>query len=162
MQSSSLTTCIFIKDRTANYAHVDKQGMTNLQNNSFTLFSSRSWGGASRLLSLQLLVRNELFVLGKGLEAPSTRRCASWPWSMLSLASLMAQLAPAFHLQEYCTVYWQITHFLGDPFFHMSTPGPGALAVEDDDDFLPFPPCPHRQGAGLGFSTQTQEWSSTS
>lgn len=74
MQSSSLTTCIFIKDRTANYAHVDKQGMTNLQNNSFTLFSSRSWGGASRLLSLQLLVRNELLVLGKGLAQAGQAR----------------------------------------------------------------------------------------
>ena len=30
LQSSSLTTHIFIKGRTENYAHVDKQGMTNL------------------------------------------------------------------------------------------------------------------------------------
>lgn len=59
-----------------------------------------------------------------------------------TLTSLTAHLAPAVHLQEHCTVHWQLPHFLGDPFFHMNTPGLGTLPVEDGNHFLPFPHLP--------------------
>lgn len=102
--------------------------MTNLQNYSFRLFSSRSSGGASRLLFLQLLLCNELFLLAKAElrlgrpGAPSHGPCwASRHWQLMLLQhSISGNTAQGV----------QLTHLPADPL-HMSTLRLGAIAVED-------------------------------